>query len=395
MSHRTTSLCSSDESYTHWLTLDRRGSSTINRIRSQSFDPLGIFHELKILNNLSSYPTTVREVVRLTDVVVLVVGVLGGTNSLWVNANGHLILHPRLVNEGVRVPRFEPVVVNRETRETSVTVGAGGEEVSTKYRKGKEKEKEEGGERGSRVNWGAHVRSRSEGAWKERALAAGGSSSGSGSNGKGKEREKVAPVKSSSNNKAEAQRLRISRTLSGGSTSSHSSSQNPSGPVSSAAASAVSSIASFLRPRAHPRTTIGGGIGSGWARQERVLIDSERTFGRDYATTPRGAGGGGGGAVASADLRLAKTLPLLPSLLLELGLRPPLPVPLTALLLSPPQHRLLPPLHPPPSSLLSLPLLLLPPPVQVVVQRTFHPSTFRTKSCPIPRPLPLMHTTRT
>jgi hypothetical protein len=99
--------------------------------------------------------------------------------------------------------------------------------------------------------------------------------------------------------------------------------------------------------------------------------------------------------VASADLRLAKTLPLLPSLLLELGLRPPLPVPLTALLLSPPQHRLLPPLHPPPSSLLSLPLLLLPPPVQVVVQRTFHPSTFRTKSCPIPRPLPLMHTTRT
>ncbi|ORX37661.1 hypothetical protein BD324DRAFT_622801 [Kockovaella imperatae] len=91
--------CTHEESWTRFITLNRNGSGSINRMYSRLFDPYDIYDELKHQNNFASQPTQVRVVVHLQDVRILAIGVLLSSPSLFVNPNAHLLLHPPLLRQ--------------------------------------------------------------------------------------------------------------------------------------------------------------------------------------------------------------------------------------------------------------------------------------------------------
>jgi hypothetical protein len=245
MAHRSVTTCTTEESYTRWVTLDRRGSATLNRVRAQSFDPLDIFRELKVQNNLHMFPTTVRHVLDLQDVHIRVLGVLHNPTSLFLNANAQAFLHPPLCYpEGPRVETRRPWELARD-RETRVTF------------QGRERSMSEGGESVLASNGteaigpiASRVDSRDSGGGTT-ATAAGGS---------GSRLKKFG--------------IPLSRTLSGGAASSRAAAETQ--PNGTKLASIGSTMASFLKPRAHPNSSAFS-IGTHLARS-RDLISSEGTL---------------------------------------------------------------------------------------------------------------------
>lgn len=247
MAHRSTTTCTTEEAYTRWVTLDRRGSATLNRMRAHTFDPLETFREIKLQNNLHHLPTTVRHVLDLTDVHILILGVLHSPTSLFLNPNAHALLHPPLCYpEGPRAETRRPWEIARE-RETRVAF------------QGRERSMSEGGEtvlngHGSDVIGPVASRVDSRG-------SEGGTSVTAAAGGTSRIRKFGIP---------------LSRTLSGGGSSSSRQNADASSTGGPTLASFGSTVASFLKPRAHPNSSAFS-IGTRHARS-RNLISSAGTL---------------------------------------------------------------------------------------------------------------------
>ncbi|CED84231.1 F-box domain [Phaffia rhodozyma] len=94
--HRSQRPCNKDEPFTSWITLDRKGTVTTNKLYSDTFNPETIIRELTAQNDLTGYPATIRPLVRLTDISIFVLGTLGKPSSYQPSANAHALLHPPL-----------------------------------------------------------------------------------------------------------------------------------------------------------------------------------------------------------------------------------------------------------------------------------------------------------
>jgi len=93
--HRSRSSCTSDESWTKYIVLNRNGSANELEAASRNFNPSAIFHEMKIQNNLAHLPTQIRVVLQLTDVRIIALGIMNRprTNFL-VNRNARAFFCP-------------------------------------------------------------------------------------------------------------------------------------------------------------------------------------------------------------------------------------------------------------------------------------------------------------
>lgn len=93
--HRSTTSCTADEAWTKYIVLNRNGSANELEITSRNFNPLVLFNEMKLQNNLAHLETRVRLVVELADIRVLALGTLNRPRStLTINPNAHIFLHP-------------------------------------------------------------------------------------------------------------------------------------------------------------------------------------------------------------------------------------------------------------------------------------------------------------
>ncbi|KAI0692261.1 hypothetical protein BC835DRAFT_1416653 [Cytidiella melzeri] len=93
--HRANTSCTSDEAWTRYIVLRRNGVANELQSASRNFEPVVIFDDLKLQNNLDHLPTRVRLVVELIDIRIIALGVLNkprGPTS--VNSNARLFLHP-------------------------------------------------------------------------------------------------------------------------------------------------------------------------------------------------------------------------------------------------------------------------------------------------------------
>ncbi|KAI0321388.1 hypothetical protein OF83DRAFT_1161811 [Amylostereum chailletii] len=93
--HRTQTTCTSDESWTKYIVLNRNGSSNELESFSRNFNPLAIFNDMKIQSNLAHLETHIRLVVQLADVRVIALGVLNiPRGTFTINKNARAFLHP-------------------------------------------------------------------------------------------------------------------------------------------------------------------------------------------------------------------------------------------------------------------------------------------------------------
>ncbi|KAF9078122.1 hypothetical protein BDP27DRAFT_1310815 [Rhodocollybia butyracea] len=93
--HRSRTSCTSDEAWTKYIVLNRNGTANELEASSRGFNPLAIFNEMKLQNNLMHLETRIRLVVELADVRILALGTLNHPRStLTVNPNAHTFLHP-------------------------------------------------------------------------------------------------------------------------------------------------------------------------------------------------------------------------------------------------------------------------------------------------------------
>ncbi|KAI0832636.1 hypothetical protein BC628DRAFT_1309030 [Trametes gibbosa] len=99
--HRSHSSCTTDEAWTHYIVLNRNGSANLWDGSSRNYNPLTIFHEIKLQNNLAHLMTHARLVVEFKDVRVIALGVLTKPRSAFsINRNARLLLHPPGITKG-------------------------------------------------------------------------------------------------------------------------------------------------------------------------------------------------------------------------------------------------------------------------------------------------------
>ncbi|KAN0132568.1 hypothetical protein V8E53_009584 [Lactarius tabidus] len=93
--HRSMTTCTSDESWTKYIVINRNGSANELEGTSRNFNPLAIFNDMKLQSNLAHLETHIRLVVQLTDVRILALGVLNNPRGTFtVNKNARAFLHP-------------------------------------------------------------------------------------------------------------------------------------------------------------------------------------------------------------------------------------------------------------------------------------------------------------
>jgi hypothetical protein len=93
--HRTCTTCTTDETWTKYVVLNRNGSVNELESSSRGFSPMAIFAEMQYRSNLSHVSPTIRVVATFADVRVIAIGVLHMPRSpLMVNRNAHALLHP-------------------------------------------------------------------------------------------------------------------------------------------------------------------------------------------------------------------------------------------------------------------------------------------------------------
>lgn len=110
--HRSQTTCTTDEAWTTYIVLNRNGSANELAVSSRNFNPLTVFHDMKLQCNLAHLQTHVRLVVQLADVRIIALGVLNRPRGTFtVNHNARLFLHP----PGIEIT--EPV--DDETRDDS------------------------------------------------------------------------------------------------------------------------------------------------------------------------------------------------------------------------------------------------------------------------------------
>ncbi|GJE84346.1 hypothetical protein PsYK624_004220 [Phanerochaete sordida] len=93
--HRSTTSCTSDESWTRYVLIRRGGVANELEASSRNYDPVAVFDELKMQSNLDHLETRIRLIVELADVRIIALGVLNkprGTTS--VNPYARVLLHP-------------------------------------------------------------------------------------------------------------------------------------------------------------------------------------------------------------------------------------------------------------------------------------------------------------
>ncbi|KAH9850792.1 hypothetical protein C2E23DRAFT_869742 [Lenzites betulinus] len=99
--HRSHSACTTDEAWTHYIVLNRNGSANLLDGSSRNYNPLTIFHEIKLQNNLAHLMTHARLVVEFKDVRIIALGVLTKPRSAFsINHNARLFLHPPGITKG-------------------------------------------------------------------------------------------------------------------------------------------------------------------------------------------------------------------------------------------------------------------------------------------------------
>ncbi|KAI9513263.1 hypothetical protein F5148DRAFT_286601 [Russula earlei] len=93
--HRSMINCTSDESWTKYIVLNKNGTANELEASSRNFNPLAIFNNLKLQSNLAHLETHIRLVVQLADVRILALGVLNNPRGVFtVNRNARAFLHP-------------------------------------------------------------------------------------------------------------------------------------------------------------------------------------------------------------------------------------------------------------------------------------------------------------
>ncbi|KAI0276300.1 hypothetical protein BGY98DRAFT_986287 [Russula aff. rugulosa BPL654] len=93
--HRSMITCTADESWTKYIVLNKNGSANELEASSRTFNPLSIFNDMKVQNNLAHLETHIRLVVQLTDVRILALGTLNNPRGAFtVNENARAFLHP-------------------------------------------------------------------------------------------------------------------------------------------------------------------------------------------------------------------------------------------------------------------------------------------------------------
>ncbi|KAF9511575.1 hypothetical protein BS47DRAFT_1486766 [Hydnum rufescens UP504] len=92
--HRLATSCTTSESWSNYMVLNRTGSANSCFTFSRMFDPVAVFRDLKVNANLAYLDTSVRLLFRLADVRVIAFGILHRPTSLFVNHNAQLLLNP-------------------------------------------------------------------------------------------------------------------------------------------------------------------------------------------------------------------------------------------------------------------------------------------------------------
>ncbi|EAU84348.1 hypothetical protein CC1G_01344 [Coprinopsis cinerea okayama7 len=110
--HRGSTSCTADEAWTKYIVLNRNGSANELEISSRNFNPINIFNEIKLQNNLAHLETRIRLVVEFKDVRILAFGTMTKPRSQTsVNANAHLLLNPPGIDPSRVVGDMESTVV--------------------------------------------------------------------------------------------------------------------------------------------------------------------------------------------------------------------------------------------------------------------------------------------
>ncbi|PCH40867.1 hypothetical protein WOLCODRAFT_71219 [Wolfiporia cocos MD-104 SS10] len=102
--HRTRSSCTSDEAWTKYLVINRNG--TVNQLESTSrtYNPLAIFEDLRMQNDLLNLQPCIKVVVEFPDVRILAIGVLHKPRtSFRTNPHARILLHPPGVDKAKAV----------------------------------------------------------------------------------------------------------------------------------------------------------------------------------------------------------------------------------------------------------------------------------------------------
>ncbi|KAI0082367.1 hypothetical protein K474DRAFT_1702890 [Panus rudis PR-1116 ss-1] len=93
--HRSHSSCTADESWTKYIVLNRNGTANELEVSSRNYNPMTIFNEYKLQNNLAHLETHIRLVIQFTDVRIIALGVLHKPRgSFSINHNARILLHP-------------------------------------------------------------------------------------------------------------------------------------------------------------------------------------------------------------------------------------------------------------------------------------------------------------
>ncbi|KAF5393137.1 hypothetical protein D9757_001307 [Collybiopsis confluens] len=110
--HRSLTSCTSDEAWTKYIVLNRNGSANQLEAASRGFNPIAIFNEMKLQNDLTHLETRIRLVVQLSNVRIIAFGTLNRPRStLFVNPNAHTFLHPPGIDD-VQVMRNNRVITD-------------------------------------------------------------------------------------------------------------------------------------------------------------------------------------------------------------------------------------------------------------------------------------------
>ncbi|KAJ7129420.1 hypothetical protein C8R44DRAFT_776753 [Mycena epipterygia] len=93
--HRSCTSCTTNEAWTKYIVLNRNGSANLLEASSRNFNPLIIFDDMRMQNNMHQLEMRARIVVQFADVRVLALGTLTRPRSpLTVNPNAKAFLHP-------------------------------------------------------------------------------------------------------------------------------------------------------------------------------------------------------------------------------------------------------------------------------------------------------------
>ncbi|KAJ6538573.1 hypothetical protein DFH09DRAFT_1177262 [Mycena vulgaris] len=108
--HRTSTCCTTNEAWTKYIVLNRNGSANLLESSSRNFNPIVVFDDLRMQQNMHHLDMQARLVVQFADVRVLALGTLNRPRSpLTVNPNAKAFLHPPGIGSDSDCARAPPI----------------------------------------------------------------------------------------------------------------------------------------------------------------------------------------------------------------------------------------------------------------------------------------------